>query len=292
MIGDFIQSWALFKDSYMVGWSMAVLLSMVGVLVIARDQVFIGAAVSQASMFGIALSIALEQALGLAAISWFDPSLFHSMVGGAFAILASLVTARAGGSRSMESPGAITGWVFLLGAAGSVLAVARNPHGMEEVQQLLSSSIIGATAVDLWGCFALTGITMAVLVLLQRRILLLVMDREMAGAVGMRVGRWEAGICIWLGLAIGLSIHVGGMTFTFGCLVLPALIAKNLCSEVRQILLVAPCIALLSTVLSFVLANSLDLPPGQVAVGLLALLLAAVWALRYAFAFLRPHRGG
>ena len=54
---SFLASWRLFRYSYLVGWLVGLLLSLVGVIVVARDQVFIGAAVSQASTLGIALAL-------------------------------------------------------------------------------------------------------------------------------------------------------------------------------------------------------------------------------------------
>ncbi len=59
MIESFLASWDLFRDTYLVGWLLAVLLSLLGVFVVARDQVFLGAAVTQASTLGVALALAL-----------------------------------------------------------------------------------------------------------------------------------------------------------------------------------------------------------------------------------------
>src|SRR5881397_280919 len=41
----------------------------------------------------------------------------------------------------------------------------------------------------------------------------------MATAVGMRVPVWAAGVTVWLGLTVGLSLRVSGVLYTFGCLV-------------------------------------------------------------------------
>ena len=49
MIGRFLESWPLFHNAYLGGWLIGVLLATLGVLVVARDQIFIGAAISQAS---------------------------------------------------------------------------------------------------------------------------------------------------------------------------------------------------------------------------------------------------
>ena len=77
--------------------------------------------------------------------------------------------------------------------------------------------------------------------------------------------------------AIRLS---AGTLYTFGCLVLPALIAKNLCREVRPMLWVAPLFACAAALAGFVLANGLDWPPAHATVAILAGALPLAWALR------------
>ncbi len=275
MIESFLASWSLFHNTYVTGWLIAVLLAVVGVLVVARDQIFIGAAVSQASMLGIAMGMWLGSSRTLAGCSWCRSDAFLSLCGGAFAVLGAVVTAGAG--RGRESSEAITGWVFLLAGSLAVLAVAHSPHGMEEVHRLLSSTIIGATRSDVAAFAILTLLTAAAVTANLRTLLLLVMDEEMARAVGVRVALWNRALAVWLGVAVGLSIRVSGVAYAFGCLVLPALVAKHLCRRIAAIFLAAPTIGLISAVAAFVLANYYDEPPGQIAVTLLASALAVAW---------------
>lgn len=279
MIENFLSSWPLFHNTYLAGWLIALLLSIVGVLVVARDQIFIGAAISQASTFGIALAMWLGAEASAAGPAWLRSDEFLSVMAVVFSILAALITAR-GGETGGESHEAITGWVFLAGASSAVLVVSHSPHGLEEIHRLLSSSIIGATEGDaaLFGLFA--GITAAVVWLLRRRLLLFALDPAMAQAVGMNLPLWSGLTAAWLGLAIGLSIRSSGMIYTFGCLVLPALAAKNLCREVAPMFWVAPVVAMAAGVAGFMIANHYDYPPGQMTVALLSFLLVAAWAVR------------
>jgi zinc/manganese transport system permease protein len=254
---------------------------------VARDQVFIGAAVSQASTLGIALALC---ASGVFPVHSEDSSLSHStswlccdsfqvVMAVAFSILAALVTSQADRAKR-ESHEAITGWVFLISASLSVLVLAHSPHGLEEIRRIHSSSIIGATATDV-GVFAvLLALTVLFLVAAGRRLLLFVTDPSMAAAVGMRVGRWAIFESVWLGLVVGLSIRVSGMLFAFGSLVLPPLVAKNLCREVRPMFFVAPVVAMLTNTIGFVLANHYDFPPAQMNVVLTCLLLLVTWLFR------------
>jgi len=284
---SFLASWGLFHNSYLVGWLVGVILALVGVVVVARDQVFLGAAVSQASTLGIALALCASSVFPLHSeegslwhsTSWLCCDSFQVTMAVAFSVLAALVTSRADRAKR-ESHEAITGWVFLISASLSVVVVAHSPHGLEEIRRIHSSSIIGATTADV-GLFAvLLAVTVLLLVAAGRRLLLFVTDPSMAAAVGMRVERWATFESLWLGLVVGLSIRVSGMLFTFGSLVLPALVAKNVCREVRPMFFVAPVVALATNTLGFVLANRYDFPPAQMNVVLACLLLVAAWLFR------------
>jgi zinc/manganese transport system permease protein len=277
VIESFLASWPLFHDVYIAGVLIALLLSLVGVAVVVRDQIFLGAAVSQASMLGIAVGILAGGLVVGTPLEWLESDTTHSVLGGVFAVAGSLaVSSAASGLR--ESREALTGWLFLAGASLSVLVVASSPHGMAEVSRLLSSTIIGANAVDIAIVSLMLAVTVVVVALRLRPLLLLLTDAETAQACGIAVARWDRLLAVWLGLAVAWSIHVAGMVFTFGLLVLPALVAKGLVREMRSLVILAPAFA--ASAAAFVLANWWDLPPGQVAVALLCVAQLATWPLR------------
>jgi zinc transport system permease protein len=277
MIDNFLSSWELFHNTYLAGWLIALALSMVGVIVVARDQIFIGAAMSQASALGVALAMWAASAIGAA--SWLGGDSFLSFIAVFFSVSAALMTSLSGrGTR--ESHEAIAGWIFLVSASVSVLVVSHSPHGLEEIQRLMSSSIIGATGADVCVFTGLGAATALLLMKCNRHILLVATDPVMADAVGLRTRWWNAVIAAWLGMCIGLSIRASGMLYTFGFLVLPALVAKNLCREIRPMFVAAPIVAITAAVAGFVLANQFDFPPGQMSVAVLAGVLPLTWLVR------------
>lgn len=279
MIAGFVESWTLFEHAYLAGWLIGVLLALLGVLVVARDQIFIGAAVSQASLFGIAAGMWVGGLLGTGPESWWRSDLFHSLMGGLAAVLAALATSDRGrGGR--ETPEAVTGWVFLAASSGAILLMSYDRLGMEEVNRLLASTIIGARAQDVRIFLGLTVLTVAVLSARYRTVVLLTLDPDMARAAGLRVGLWNALLSTWLGIAIGFAIHVSGVVYAFASLVLPALVAKNVGRTVRSLFVLAPCVSLASGIVAFVLANEYDYPPGQMGAACLAVLLAGAWGFR------------
>jgi len=194
-------------------------------------------------------------------------------------VATALVTTRAG-QRGGETAEAVTGWIYLLAASFPVLLLASNPHGLEEVHQLLFSTLLGATSVDLLVFSLLTAVTGLLIATFHRPLLLFALDPAMAVAVGLSPRRWNALLAIWLGLAVGLSIRVSGTLYTFGCLVLPALVAKHLVREVRPMLWLAPAIALGAAISGFVFANALDTPPAHTTVAVLCAALPVAWLAR------------
>jgi len=278
VIAEFMASWSLFHSTYLAGWAIALLLALVGVPVVARDQIFVGAAVAQASMLGIALGLWVGVAPMLATCDWCQSESVRGGLGGVFAVAAALACARGGRTGARETPEAVTGWVFLTAGSLAVLVLAHSPHGLEEVHRLLSSTIIGASHVDVAVFAAAATVTAALVAWRRSTLLLLIMDPDMAAASGVHVRAWSLVTNIWLGVVVALSVRVSGMIYAFACLVLPALVAKSLCREVGQMFVIAPLVSVLCAMLAFVLAHHLDFPPGQLTTALLGAVLAVAWS--------------
>jgi ABC-type Mn2+/Zn2+ transport system permease subunit len=279
MIDDFLRSWELFHYTYLSGWLVAGVLSLLGVLIVARDQIFLGAAVTESSTFGVALAMWIGAALGSAGSHLHENDAFLRAMAVLFSTAATLLTVRGGGA-GRETREAITGWVFLVSSAGSILLVTHTPHGLEEIHRLLSSSIIGATGLDVAVFGALLPATALALLLARRPILMTVLDPATAAALGVRTALWSLGLAAWIGLSVGLALRVAGTLYTFGCLVLPALVARNACTRIAPMFAASLGAALGTSVLGFVVANHADFPPGQMTVAFLGLLLAAAWGWR------------
>lgn len=274
MLQDFIGSWGHFHSIWLAGWFLAVLLAMQGVLVVARDQIFLGAAVSEASALGVALGLWLTSTEPFHDVEWMRSDWFLTLLAGLSSIGAALLTSR-GGSSGRESTEATTGWVFVAAASFAILLVSFSPHGTEAVHKLIDSSLLGSSVLDVEVLGVLSVTTAGFLLCYRRRLLLAWMDPEMAEACGLRVRLWSLVMCTILGMTVGHALRVGGMLYTFGCLILPALAAKCFCRTASSVFLAAPVVAIATCVPAFVLSNHWDLPPGQMAVACLSCVTAA-----------------
>lgn len=245
---------------------MGGLLSLLGVLVVARNEVFLAAAVAQASVLGVAVALAF---------GWENPAIYAVI----FSILAALATSRNsrgnGGSRDET-----TAWTFLITSSLAVLLLSRSPVGMKNVQSILTSSLLGASRMEAVVFAALFCGLAGLIVWNVRRFTLMVMDPVMAAAVGLSVPAWSLVLSALLGLVSGLAIRSTGLLFTFGCLVLPALIARNLCRNVGPMFVTAPAVGLLAVLAGLMGAHAWDFPPGQLVVALLGATLVLAWMWR------------
>ena len=270
MILEFLESWALFSHTYISALLIGALLSLMGVVVVARGNIFVAAALAQASVLGVALSLFFE--IGQPVLS----AVFCS-------VGASLLVSRKHQEGGVSTSEEITGWIFLAGGSLSVLLLARMPYGLKEIQSLFSSSIIGASSADIIVFAVLLFVFVGFLALRMRRLTLYLSDPVMAAAVGANIILWSIVISSTLGLVTGLAIRSSGMLFTFGSMILPAQMAKIMCRNISGMFLVAPLMSIFCVLLGLVLGNYYDLPPAQTVVALMCFLLVLTWVLRWVF---------
>jgi ABC-type Mn2+/Zn2+ transport system permease subunit len=279
VIGAFLDSWSLFGTTYEVGLLAAFVLAQVGVWVVARNQIFLGAAVAQASTLGVALALGAGALLGEGATEALGSGAAPSLLAVAASLSTAWLVTRPRGAQS-ESAEALNGWVFLLASSVPVLLLAHSPHGLEEIQRLMFSTLLTASRSDL-ALFALLALAgTALTARASGALLLFSVDPENATAFGLRPARWRALSAVWLGLGVGLAIRAAGTLFAFGCLILPALAAKGLCREVRSMAWVAPFLGAAAALAGFFVGNTWDVPPAHATVALLASAVALSWVWR------------
>lgn len=282
LISEFLSSWGLFVRPYSLTLLAAMGLSILGVVTAARRQVFMAAAVAQASTFGFAVFALFAGAAATQA----GGSVWRDLVVVGSAIAAALVTMLGDGRQTQGSRldgDERTAWVFIAAGAGAILVLSQAAAGMEQFRRMQASSVIGATRLDVVTFAALLAAMIGVLLWSGRALVLLLADPVMAAAIGMRVRAWDWGLAIFSGLCVGLGVRSTGMLFTFGCLALPVMIAKQVCGEVRSMFWVSPLIALVAAFLGLWLSYVFDLPPGQVVVALLCAVLLVAAAGRVAW---------
>jgi ABC-type Mn2+/Zn2+ transport system permease subunit len=163
------------------------------------------------------------------------------------------------------------GWVFVAGGGFSLLVLAKSPLGQEEVRRLMSSSLLGASAVQAWGLVALSALAALLVWRQRRRWTLALLDPDFASATGIDLRRFERGSAVVLALLLTLAVREAGFLFAFAALLLPAVAARRLSKRALPLWWLAPLLGALQAALGLALAHVWDLPPGLCAAAVMVL---------------------
>jgi len=264
----------LFKDALYGALVIALACSVLGVYVVLRRIVFVGAALAEISSAGIAL------ALWLSGRGWGGELTHHPVV---FALLFGLAGAlffSVGQSgRSGVPPDATIGVTYAVAAAAGILLVAKATVG-EAHDIFLQGNILGITKTDM---FVLLGIAIPVLlahVVFYKEFLFVSFDRETARTLGFGVGWWNVLLYFTLGLVIAFSMQFAGVMLVFNFLVLPAVTGLLLARSMAGIFAVGVGSAVIAAVVGFTLSVPFDLPSGPAIIAVSGVLAAFAWLLR------------
>lgn len=223
------------------------LCAFLGVHVVLRRIVFVGAALAQVSSAGV----------GLALCTGANPatvSLALTLGGvAAFAV-------RFGNHRITQE--SIIGVAYALASALAVLFVAKSAHAEAHLLNVLSGNILTIAPGQVYLTAVLLSVTVLVWALFQKQFLFSAFDPETAKAHGIQVAFWDLLFYIILGVVISFSIRVVGTLLVFALLVVPAITALSLSQRFAGIYVLAVASAAVSTISGLVLSYKLDLPTG------------------------------
>lgn len=263
---SFFESFDLFLWTYVAGLLVAAALSISGLWLIARDQIFAGAGFSQASVLGAATGIFFAEYLQLS--ENVEATLIYTMtvlfsVGAAFVI--EILSVKRVRSITAES---VIGFIFIFASAFSVLVVVRTTHGVKEITSMLSSSVLGLGMADSVVFLVILAVSILLAIFRYRSLISVCIDPAFAASCGVPVRTIQLIGSLYIGLIAGLSIRYSGMLYTFAFLVMPGLFLKPLLTSPVRLLLFAPVYGIVSAFIGFWTAHVLDLPLAQTAVAI------------------------
>lgn len=262
----------LFRDALYGSLIIAVTCALLGVYVVLRRIVFVGAALAQVSSAGIALAYWLAGHGIVAGFAQHPESLSLA------ATLAS-VAFFAGAVRGPIPPDARIGVWYAAAAAAGILLIAKSAVG-EAHDIFLQGNILGITRADTMELLLVSAPVIAGQVFFAKELLFTSYDRETARTLGYRVRLWDLGFYLVLGVVISISMQFAGVLLVFNFLVLPAVTGLLLANGMTGTLLYALGAALLAAVAGFALSIPFDLPTGPTMIGVSALLVVLAWLVR------------
>ncbi|HEX8850893.1 MAG TPA: metal ABC transporter permease [Gemmatimonadaceae bacterium] len=264
----------LFKDALYGALIISVVCAALGVYVVLRRIVFVGAAIAQLSSMGIAL------ALFMSGMGWLTGMTAHPVAFSlAFAMAGAVFFGLGGGARAGVPPDATIGVTYAVAAALGILLISKAASG-EAHDIFLQGNILGITRADVW---VLLGVSIPVLLihlLFYKEFLFVSFDRETARTLGYNVTWWNLFLYFTLGVVIAFAMQFAGVMLVFNFLVLPAVTGMLVARSMRGIFIVALAAAVIAAFVGFSLSVPFDLPSGPAIIAVSGALALLGWGVR------------
>ena len=264
----------LFREALYGALVIGIACSVLGVYVVLRRIVFVGAALAQLSSAGIALALFLG---GSGLVSGFvgHPTTFAL----AFALAGAMFFGLGGGQRAGVPPDATIGVAYAVAAAAGILLISKAKSG-EAHDIFLSGNILGVTREDTLLLLAITIPVLVAHLLFYKEFLFVSFDRETARTLGYRVTFWNLFLYFTLGLVIAFAMQFAGVMLVFNFLVLPAVTGLLLARSMAGIFTVSVASSIVAAVVGFSLSVPFDLPSGPAIIAVSGALAILAWPVR------------
>lgn len=273
-MSDTLDTILLFREALYGALVMAVACAVLGVYVVLRRIVFVGAALAQLSSAGIALGMFLY-GLGIGGELTHHPVAMALIVTMAGAVFFGI----GGGGRAGVPPDAVIGVTYAVAAAAGILLIAKARAG--EVHDIfLQGNILGITHTDTLVLLAVAAPVLLVHFVFYKEFLFVSFDRETARTLGYNVRFWNLLLYITLGAVIAYAMQFGGVMLVFNFLVLPAVTGLLLGQSMRAIFTIAVASALVAALTGFSLSVVWDLPSGPTIIAVSGAIALLSWGAR------------
>lgn len=259
-----------FQDPFMRSALMASLIvgavcSYLGVHVVLRRVVFVGAMLSQVSAAGI----------GLALLFGLNPSLISL----ALTIVGVIIFSFRSPDRRTTRESLI-GVGYVMASALAVLFVARSAQGEAHLLDVLSGNILTVMPQEIMYMAIVAGVVACLHFAFGKQFLFTGLDADAARAAGYRSGAWDLLFFLTLGVTIAIAIRLAGALLVFGFLVTPAVTALLITDRLGRAYGIAMAAAGIATFAGLCLSFAKDLPSGPTIVAVLSVILIITAGIR------------
>jgi len=223
--------------------------SFIGVYIVLKRIVFVGAAIANISTAGIAFAILMG----------FNPELFSLLFAVAGVLLFSISVRKGQKKIPAES---IIGIAYGVSSALGILLVAKSASGESHVLSLIFGNILAVEVNQLLVITIVFPVILLIHYLFYKEFLFTSFDAEMARTLGVKTTLWEIIFYLTLGVTISLSIHVAGALLAFTYLVIPATTALIVTGKIKFVFIFSVIFGLISSFSGMYFSYIIDLPSG------------------------------
>jgi zinc transport system permease protein len=249
-----------FVRAIVAGLALAVVAAPLGCFVIWQRMAYFGETVAQASLIGVALSLALrlDITLGVVVIA----------VVVAFLLLWF-------GRQQVVALDSVLGLLHHAALATGVIAMSLLKGPPVDLVGFLFGDVFAVTTGDIAWIAGGGAAVLAIVAWLWQPLLLLAVHEDLAAAEGIDRRRVRAIFTILLAVTIAVAMKIVGVLLVMAFLVVPAVAARPLAGTPERMVLLTAVVAAASVVLGLSLSATFDSPGGPSIVIVMSLAAAA-----------------
>ncbi len=253
-------SFAFVRHALLVGSLVAVSAGLLSAYLVLKGWSLMGDAVAHGVLPGIVIAYLVGAPLAL----------------GAFA--AGMVCAVSVGfisERCRVKEDTVMGVVFSGMFALGLVLVTRTESDVH-LNHILFGDMLGVSAQDMIQSSVIALVVASLVMLRRRDLMLYAFDSQHARAVGVPVTLLHYGLLALLAMTIVAALKAVGLILSIALLIAPGAIAYLLTTRLSRMLLIAPAVAVLATVVGVLVSFQIDSAPAPtVVLGLLVFFIAA-----------------
>ncbi len=227
---------------------VGVICGLVGVFIILRQLVFMGAGIAHASFAGGALGILIGV----------NPFLTIFMFGAGSALTIGFINEKG----YVEDNNVAVGIIFSFTMALAVLFISLIQTYNAGVNAILFGNVLVVTTEDLVLLVLFSIFILGIIYFMKKELFFMTFDEEMASATGLPIRFLSYLFLILISLAIVVSLKAIGAILVFAMIVTPAAAAYQWSYRINRIILLSILFGAFSSFLGLFFSYELDLPSG------------------------------
>lgn len=261
------------------------LCAFLGVFVVLKRIVFVGAALANVASLGAALAFAppvvaffhwlKETNPALEPVEHFKPLLLALLL--MLAAVAFFSQHRLGRRIPRE---ALIGTAYASAAGLTLFLLSRVEGADQHSLDVIRGSIMGVPPQEIAEVGIAAALIGALHALFYKEFVLVSFDPEVARTLGYNSSRWELLWYLSLGVMIAVSIHVAGTVLVFAYLVIPAVSSLLISRRLGLVIALSVVLALLATVIGTVASLIIDVATSYCIIAVLTLFFGLAWLFR------------
>ena len=265
----------LFPYAILGSIAAGIICSFLGVFVVSQRVVFLGAALTQAAIAGVAFAflhlLNLEEILAsVLGVTSIDDSFLHhfehTFFSLLFAVVAVLIFSQSYRQKFITTD-SLLGIIFVVAIAFRIIFIQKSPIAeVAEIESILKGDILFIGAQEFYTLLTILVIIFLIFSLFSKQLRFVTFDAETASAHGINDRLWLLVFYLTVGIGISLTTRFVGDVFTFAFLILPASIAILLAKRIISVFIYSIIIGAVIPPLAIYFAFELDISSGPTAV--------------------------